>query len=86
MIPARTNSIGSIRGGPLRGDVSIRLNRQTDEQFIVNFQLQFLKIGNCSLWPQRPIERILSGGEPAGMSLESLRNAIPEVWARQVWG
>ena len=32
------------------------------------------------------VERILSGDEPTGQSLESLRNAIPEVWARQVWG
>ncbi len=31
------------------------------------------------------VERILSGDEPPGLSIESLRNAIPEIWDRQVW-
>ena len=31
------------------------------------------------------VERILSGDEPSGLSMESLRNAISEVWARQAW-
>ncbi len=33
----------------------------------------------------RLVERILNGDEPSGLSIESLRNSIPEVWAQQSW-
>ncbi len=31
------------------------------------------------------VERILKGNEPSGLSMESLRQSIPEIWSRQAW-
>ena len=70
---------GQLESGEYAGLEDLAVANGVDRTYVG----RFLRL--TSLAPEI-VERILDGDEPEGISLAKLRNDLPVLWVKQVWG